>query len=143
MSVDVRSRVDGPVEPIDPARFGDDLGNVSNVTAISSRRVDTFARRRGDRERRPMRGRLLRRRAGARHRAGDDAGAVLRLPATELADLVDDEVTVVGSANDILDQPAGRFDQLLDWWLLLRGAADGGRRTSPATSTSSTPTADP
>ncbi len=55
-----------------------------------------------------------------------DAGVVLRVAAAQLADLVDDQVTVVGmQTNGTLDQPVGRFDQLLDWWLLLRGALDG------------------
>ena len=129
MSVDVRSRVDGPVEPIDPARFGDDLGNAfERHRDLLARAVDTFAppplviESDGRAWTLTAEGGQVRVRTGA----GDDAGVVLRLPATQLADLVDDQVTVVGmQTNGTLDQPAGRFDQLLDWWLLLRGALDG------------------
>ena len=47
------------------------------------------------------------------------------LVGAQLSDLVTDQVTVVGmQTNGSLDQPVGRFDQLLDWWLLLRGALD-------------------
>ncbi len=57
--------------------------------------------------------------------ACDDPGAVLRLTGDGLGDLVNDQVTVVGlQTNGTLDQPVGRFDTLLDWWLLLRGALD-------------------
>jgi hypothetical protein len=56
----------------------------------------------------------------------DDATATLRTTRTQLDDLVNDQVTVVGmQTNGTLDQPEGRFDALLDWWLLLRGALDG------------------
>ena len=57
---------------------------------------------------------------------GDDApGVVLRTNPAQLDDLVTDQVTVVGmQTNGTLDQPVGRFDALLDWWLLLRGALD-------------------
>ena len=55
----------------------------------------------------------------------DDAATVLRTNRAQLDDLVHDQVTVVGmQTNGSLDQPVGRFDALLDWWLLLRGALD-------------------
>ncbi len=55
----------------------------------------------------------------------DDAPTALRTNAAQLQDLVNDQVTVVGmQTNGSLDQPVGRFDSLLDWWLLLRGALD-------------------
>ena len=69
-----------------------------------------------------------------RVRAGtaDDAETVLRLSAAQLNDLVSDQVTVVGmQTNGSLDQPVGRFDALLDWWLLLRGALDGRAPHTP------------
>ena len=51
---------------------------------------------------------------------------MLRTNRAQLQDLVDDQVTVVGmQTNGSLDQPVGRFDALLDWWLMLRGALDG------------------
>jgi hypothetical protein len=46
----------------------------------------------------------------------DDPGVMLRLTGAQLTDLVHDQVTVVGmQTNGTLDQPVGRFDQLLDW----------------------------
>lgn len=56
-----------------------------------------------------------------------DAGAALRLrvDAERLTDLLSDQVTVAGWwTNGSLDMD-GRYDDLLDWWLLLRGACDG------------------
>src|SRR3954451_22093983 len=51
---------------------------------------------------------------------------MLSLDRAQFGDLVNNQVTVVGlQTNGSLDQPVGRFDALLDWWLLLRGALDG------------------
>ena len=64
-------------------------------------------------------------RARARRWRRRRTGAVLRTNPAQLDDLVNDQVTVVGmQTNGTLDQPVGRFDALLDWWLLLRGALD-------------------
>ncbi len=129
MSVDVRSRVDGQVEPIDPARF---FGEV--LPAAFEHHHELLARAVCDLAPPPLvierdgrawtvsvDGDRVRVVAGAL----DDAGIVLRLPGSQLDDLVHDQVTVVGlQTNGSLDQPVGRFDHLLDWWLLLRGALD-------------------
>ena len=49
----------------------------------------------------------------------------LRVDDARLADLLADQVTVTGWwTNGTLDLD-GRFEDLLDWWLLLRGACDG------------------
>jgi Phytanoyl-CoA dioxygenase (PhyH) len=128
MSVDVRSRVDGPVELIDPARFGEELAAAfERHRELLARAVDVFAPP-------PLvietdDGSWTLTADGDRVRVGagaiDDPGVVLRSSRAQLTDLVQDQVTVVGmQTNGTLDQPVGRFDQLLDWWLLLRGALD-------------------
>ena len=128
MSVDVRSRVDGPIELIDPARFGDELADAfERNRELLARAVGVFAPR-------PL---VIESDAGAwtlavdgdrvqvTAGATDDPGVVLRSSRSQLTDLVQDQVTVVGmQTNGTLDQPVGRFDELLDWWLLLRGALD-------------------
>ena len=56
---------------------------------------------------------------------GGRAGLRLRLDDSRLADLLVDQVTVAGWwTNGTLDLD-GRFEDLLDWWLQLRGACDG------------------
>jgi hypothetical protein len=58
-------------------------------------------------------------------RRGDDAPAMVRLDAEALTDLVHDIRTPVGffTGGD-LDMPRGRLDDLLDWWVVLRGLLD-------------------
>ena len=129
MSVDIRSRVDGEVEAVEPARcFGERLPE-----AFERQRERLHEALRVSRPRRwcststATRGRSPTTTAPSASRAGraDDAETVLRLSAAQLQDLVTDQVTVVGmQTNGSLDQPVGRFDALLDWWLLLRGALD-------------------
>ncbi|MFN8026668.1 MAG: phytanoyl-CoA dioxygenase family protein [Acidimicrobiia bacterium] len=52
-------------------------------------------------------------------------GLQLRVDAERLTDLLSDQVTVTGWwTNGTLDMD-GRYEDLLDWWLLLRGACDG------------------
>jgi hypothetical protein len=129
MSVDIRSRIDGQVESVDPARcFGevlpeaferhqDLLADAVRELAPTPLVVDVD----GNAWTLAVDGHRVRVRAGA-----DDApGVVLRTNAAQLDDLVTDQVTVVGmQTNGTLDQPVGRFDVLLDWWLLVRGALD-------------------
>jgi hypothetical protein len=129
MSVDIRSRVDGEIDSVDPAQcFGqilpegfdrhrDLLGDAVREYAPAPLVVEvdgacwTLADDGG----------TIRVRTGR----DDDPGAIVRTTATQLDDLVNDQVTVVGmQTNGTLDQPVGRFDALLDWWLLLRGALD-------------------
>ena len=137
MSVDIRSRVDGEVEAVDAAQcFGEVLPQAFE------RHRDLLRRRPCARSRpRPLvldvdgdAWTLADDDGTVRVRAGraDDAATVLRLSAAQLNDLVTDQVTVVGmQTNGSLDQPVGRFDALLDWWLLLRGALDGRAPHTP------------
>jgi hypothetical protein len=129
MSVDIRSRVDGEVDSVDPARC---MGEVLPEAFERHRELLGDALRafapeplvlevEGDAWTVAADGGTVRVRAGR----VDDAGSVLRMSATQLSDLVTDQVTVVGmQTNGSLDQPVGHFDALLDWWLLLRGALD-------------------
>jgi hypothetical protein len=130
MSVDNRTRVDGQVEHVDPAScFGEVL------PAAFEREQDLLAAAVAEYAPQPLTIQV----DGAawtlavadgvvRVHEGrdDDATARLRTTPMQLDDLVNDQVTVVGmQTNGTLDQPEGRFDALLDWWLLLRGALDG------------------
>lgn len=58
--------------------------------------------------------------------AGAEGACRLRLTRQQLAELVADQVTPVGwHASGTLDVTGGALDQVVDWWLLLRGALDG------------------
>jgi hypothetical protein len=128
MTVDVRTRVDGPVELVDPARFGEELADAfERQRELLARAVGVFAPAplviecEGNVWTLAVDGNRVRVTTGAI----DDPGVMLRLTGAQLTDLVHDQVTVVGmQTNGTLDQPVGRFDQLLDWWLLLRGVFD-------------------
>jgi hypothetical protein len=55
-----------------------------------------------------------------------DDGPVWRMTAQDLADLVDDQTTVMAFfSSGRLDQPRGKLGHLLDWSLVVRGACDG------------------
>jgi len=59
-------------------------------------------------------------------RGGSANGARVLLTAEQLDDLVSDQATFMGFfTHGTLDQRAGRLEDLLDWWLVLRGALDG------------------
>ncbi|MGH8982697.1 MAG: phytanoyl-CoA dioxygenase family protein [Acidimicrobiia bacterium] len=128
MSVDLRSRTDGPREGIDPEQFfGNTLPNAlgANVDGIApgarwlelrplTLEVDaaswTLARD-GDR--------VIVEPGAAEH------GAHARLSLEQLDDLVSDQGTIMGFwTSGRLDQTAGRLGDLLDWWLVLRAALD-------------------
>jgi hypothetical protein len=129
MSIDIRTRVDGEVASVDPEpcfeellpdafeRHGELLRDAVRAFEPSPLVVDVD----GAAWTLTDEGGTVRVRSGA----VDDPGVVLRTSAAQLSDLVNDQVTVVGmQTNGTLDQPVGRFDALLDWWLLLRGALD-------------------
>jgi hypothetical protein len=129
MSVDKRTRVDGQVDLVDPTTCFEEV-----LPAAFERERDTLAAAVAEFVPRPLAIEVdgdawtLAVDAGVvRITPGrdDDAGSVLRTDAAQLQDLVHDQVTVVGmQTNGTLDQPVGRFDALLDWWMLLRGALD-------------------
>jgi hypothetical protein len=134
MSVDVRSRVDGEVVLIEPARcLGQDLpAAFERNREVLARAVQAFAPPSLVIEVDGATWTLMADRGPAcagswqvrvTPEAADDPGVVLRLTVEQLTDLVNDQVTVVGlQTNGTLDQPVGRFGALLDWWLLLRCA---------------------
>ncbi len=55
----------------------------------------------------------------------EDGALVLKLDASQLTDLVTDQVTPMGWFSSGALALAGRLERLLDWWLVLRGALDG------------------
>ena len=130
MSVDERTRVDGEVDAVDPTTCFEEV-----LPAAFEREQDRLAAAVTEYAPRPLTievdgdaWTLAVDHGVVRVTQGrtDDAGAVLRTSPTQLDELVNDQVTVVGmQTNGTLDQPEGRFDALVDWWLLLRGALDG------------------
>jgi hypothetical protein len=136
MSVDHRTRVDGEVDPVDPATCFEEL-----LPAAFERHQDLLAAAVAEYAPRPL---TIEVDDSAWTLAVDDgvvrvapgcdghAVTVLRTGPAQLDDLVNDQVTVVGmQTNGTLDQPVGYFDALLDWWLLLRGALDGQAPHTP------------
>ena len=131
MSVDVRTRVDGTVETLDPATF---LGQMLPAAFAEHRQLLARATQvlappplvidaGGECWTLAVVDGCIRITAGAAD--GTVGAARLRVDARQLTDLAVDQVTVVGwQTNGTLDFD-GRFDQLLDWWLLVRGALDG------------------
>src|SRR3954466_11854043 len=130
MSIDERTRIDGQAEPVDPATCFEEV-----LPAAFEREQDLLRAAVAEYAPRPLTidvdgdawtlavdDGVVRVVSGR----DDDAPTVLRTNQAQLQDLVDDQVTVVGmQTNGSLDQPVGRFDALLDWWLLLRGVLDG------------------
>jgi hypothetical protein len=128
MSVDVRTRTDGPRTPVHAASFFADLPELLEERhALIAPGLAWLAPRPlavetpdgtwtldavGDRvEVRP---------------GLHPDGAHVRLAPGQFEDLVDDQQTPMAwfSAGR-LDQPAGRLEDLLDWWLVLRAGIDG------------------
>src|SRR5262249_47377978 len=129
MSVDLRTRMDGPQPPVDPGDFfGRELPERLDVQAAAIRAgarwlaltpltVETggeaWTLRWAD-------GRVEIRCGGG------GGGAPIRLAAGQLDDLVHDQQTPTGwRSSGRLDQPAGTITEVLDWWLVLRAALDG------------------
>src|SRR5262245_17822873 len=129
MSVDLRTRTDGPGEPFDAARcFDHDLPAALDArhaeVAPGTRRLDlrpmTFEVY-GDSWTMSVHGDRVEVALGNR----PDAARV-RLELGQLDDLVHDQQTFMGMwSSGRLDQPAGRLGDALDWWLVLRAALDG------------------
>jgi len=136
MSVDIRSRVDGEVDAVEPVEcFEVVLPSAFERNAdLLTRAIEVFAPAPlvvevdGRAWTLAVDGGVVRVRPGR----DDDAGAVLRTSAAQLSDILNDQVTVVGlQTNATLDQPVGRFETLHDWWLLLRGALDARAPHTP------------
>src|SRR5215207_2604166 len=135
MSVDERTRIDGQVDPVDPVTCFEAL-----LPAAFEREQDRLAAAVAHYAPRPLTidvdgdawtlavdDGVVRVVSG-----GDDPVTLLRTNRAQLDDLLSDQVTVVGmQTNGTLDQPVGRFDALLDWWLLLRGALDARAPHTP------------
>jgi hypothetical protein len=128
-SVDVRSRTVGDLRAVDPVElFGDELPR------LGRERIDLVAAGATELAPRPLAVEIDGRAwtltfTGAAVEVtdgSDHAAALVRLAQDELDDLVNDLRTPVGlfTGGD-LDMPAGRLDDLLDWWVVLRGLLDG------------------
>jgi hypothetical protein len=128
MSVDLRTRIDGPQPPVDAARFfGDELPALLAARAASvlpGARLLALAplvvESDGGAWTLSWAGDRVDIRPGAR-----DGAAHIRLAPGQLADLVHDQGTPTGfRASGRLDQPAGTIADVLGWWLVLRAALD-------------------
>lgn len=128
MSVDLRSRTDGPREAIDPEHFF-----AEELPAAFDANVDGIAPGARWLDLRPLTldvdgsswtlawddGRMAVAPGPAEH------GARVRLTPEQLDDLVSDQGSIMGFwTSGLLDQSAGRLGDLLDWWLVLRAALD-------------------
>ena len=129
MSVDVRTRVDGEQAPVDPGRFfEDDLPDALEASAplfadaVATLRLLPLV---VEVEGAPwtLRADGGRIEVGPGATAGDDA-LFLRIDATQLSDLVGDQVTPMGWFSSGGLDLRGRLERLLDWWLVLRSALD-------------------
>ncbi len=129
MSVDVRTRVDGEQDLLDPARFfahdlpaaldraGPLLAEAVSVLRLPPLVIEVD----GVSWTLEVDGAGVVVRSG--NSSGDDA-MHLRLDQSQLADLVTDQVTPMGWFSSGALALQGRLERLLDWWLVLRGALD-------------------
>ena len=129
MSVDLRTRVDGPAAVIDAAEFfGHDLPGAladhADAIVPGARLLDPRAL---TIEVDSACWTLTWTGAGCAITPGTEPGAAhVRLSAAQLDDLITDRATFMAwLSSGQLDQPAGRLSDLLDWWVILRGAIDG------------------
>ena len=130
MTVDVRSRVDGPRPEFDPGQFFEETlpaGIDAHADAILPA-LDFVAPRPLSVSVGGAAWTLTADEQRVQIARGDsvDAKARVTLGREELADLADDQQTVMSLwASGALDQRAGNVGHLLDWWLVLRAALDG------------------
>jgi hypothetical protein len=135
MTVDMRTRVDGPAVLIDPDRFfSDDFPAALDANAeavipglpfVAPRPlvvdVDDMA--------------WTLRADGGRvtiTRGAQDTKVRVRFTPEQLADLVNDQATIMSMwAGNTLDQSGGNPGHLMDWWLVLRAALDGTPMYTP------------
>jgi hypothetical protein len=128
MSVDLRIRTDGPREAVDPEQFF-----AETLPAAFEANIDGVAPGARWLELRPV---VLEVDGSPWTLSWTDDqvtvepgvadhGAHARLTREQLDDLVSDQQTIMGFwTSGRLDQPVGRLGDLLDWWLVLRGALD-------------------
>ncbi len=130
VTVDVRSRIDGPRAELDPARFFDDeLPARLDEHAHAIVHALAFIRPRPtvvEVEAEAWTLTADERHVAIERGAREDATAHVRLSRDQLADLADDQQTFMSLwAAGALEQRAGNVGHLLDWWLVLRAALDG------------------
>ena len=128
MSVDLRTRTDGPREALDPREFFE-----HDLPAALHARRDAVAPGTERLDLRPMTievdgdaWTLSAREDGVHVSAGSgDDAARIHLGRDQLEDLVHDQQTFMGMwSSGRLDQRSGRLGDALDWWLVLRAALD-------------------
>jgi len=125
MSLDVRTRVDGEVERLEPAAARDAIASAIESAADLLRPALHYAKRPltvdvdGDTWHVASDGRSVALFDGA---ASD--GLRLKLTAEQLADLWCDQATPMTWFSGGTLELDGRLEHLLDWWVLLRGAID-------------------
>jgi Phytanoyl-CoA dioxygenase (PhyH) len=129
MTVDVRTRVDGEQAPVDATRFFEtDLPDALEASvallgdALATLRLPPLV---VEVDGAPW---TLRASGGgievAPGATADDGALHLRIDATQLSDLVADQVTPMGWFSSGGLDLQGRLERLLDWWLVLRSALD-------------------
>ena len=128
MTVDVRTRVDGTVQPVDASSFFEDalptaLAHNADLLAPAVVHLAppplTVAVDGRTWTMRPVGDRVI-----VEGGSADDAEE-LTLTDVQLNDVVNDQVTPMGWFTSGQLALKGRLSNLLDWWLLLRGALDG------------------
>lgn len=129
MTVDLRTRTDGPRALVDPATFfGTDLpaaidahaAQILPGVAFIDPRPATFAIDDAEWTMAYEDGRVRVLAGGA------DRAAHVRITQEQLTDLVHDQATFMGMwAANTIDQSRGTVGHLLNWWLVWRAALDG------------------
>ena len=135
MTVDMRTRVDGPTVPIDPDRFfSDDFPAALDAHAEAVIPGLPFVAPR------PMvvdvddMSWTLRADGGrvTITRGAEDTKVRVRFTQEQLEDLVHDQATIMSLwAGNTLDQSGGNPGHLMDWWLVLRAALDNTPMYTP------------
>jgi hypothetical protein len=125
MPFDVRTRVDGDVDRLEPAAARDAIAAALDAGADLVRPVLHYAKH-------PL---TVDVDGDTWHVASDGSGVALfdgaageglrlRLTADQLSDLLSDQVTPMGWFSSGALRLDGRLEHLLDWWVLLRAAID-------------------
>jgi hypothetical protein len=128
MSVDLRTRTDGPRAVVDAHRFFADLpGRLDEHHDLIGPGVEWLSPRPLTIETTEGTWTLVADGDRVEVHANPWADAShIRLAPGQLDDLIDDQQTVMGwFSSGRLDQPAGRLEHVLDWWLVLRAVLDG------------------